>query len=187
MSLVFIFTDFKDILFDFYSKPESYVQSPNCFGHTARTGLHFIRKLCTKQYWFDVCREGNIQFSYNSELEQEDCNIIVLVVVWLQEVLFIFVSSAGRVNIFSDTHPTLWRPFEVQSVYYVAGNLNKYFELENSWGCRPNSNYLLLMCLVKLHITHVRNTHLNCSVQTHQTCACSCVCTCTCPHTAYHI
>ena len=21
--------------------------------------------------------------------------------------------------------------------------LNKYFELKNSWGCRPNSNYLL--------------------------------------------
>ena len=31
-------------------------QSPNCFDHTARTGLHFIRKLCTKS-WFDVCRQ----------------------------------------------------------------------------------------------------------------------------------
>ena len=57
MSLVFIFTDFIEILFDFSNKPNPYVQSPNCFGHTARTGLHFIRKLCTKQSWFDVCRQ----------------------------------------------------------------------------------------------------------------------------------
>ena len=28
MSLVFLFTDFKDILFDYCNKPESYVQSP---------------------------------------------------------------------------------------------------------------------------------------------------------------
>ena len=56
---IYFFTDFKEILFDFPNKPESYVQSPNCFGHTARTGLHFIRKLCTKQSWFDVCRQGN--------------------------------------------------------------------------------------------------------------------------------
>ena len=59
MSLVFIFTDFKEILFDFYNKPESYVQSPIVLIVLLGLAYTFIRKLCTKQSWFDVCRQGN--------------------------------------------------------------------------------------------------------------------------------
>ena len=83
MSVVFIFTNFKEILSDFYSKPESYVQSPNVLAILLGLAYTFIRKLCTKQSWLDGCRQGIKWFSYNSELKQEDSNIIVLVIVWL--------------------------------------------------------------------------------------------------------
>ena len=65
---------------------------------------------------------------------------------------------------------------------------NKYFELKNSWGCRPNSNYLPASIMIGEGITHVQNTRQLHSMQTHQTYACvsSCVCTCTHPHTAHH-
>ena len=72
MSLVFIFTDFKEILFEFYNKPESYVQSPIVLAILLGLAYTFIRKLCTKQSWFDVCR-----------LKQEDSNIIALAIMWL--------------------------------------------------------------------------------------------------------
>ena len=44
---------------------------------------------------------------------------------------------------------------------------NKYFELKNSWGCRPNSNYLPASIMLGGSITHVQNTHQLHSVQTH--------------------
>ena len=65
---------------------------------------------------------------------------------------------------------------------------NKNFELKTCGAAASTrTTCSVLLCLVKVHITHVQNTHVNCSVQTYQTCACSCVCTCACPHTAYHI
>ena len=69
---------------------------------------------------------------------------------------------------------------------YNRDSKNKYFELKNLWGCRPNSNYLPASIMLGESITHVQNTRQLHSVQTHQTCACSCVCTCTHPHTAQH-
>ena len=68
----------------------------------------------------------------------------------------------------------------------ILQNANKYFELKNSWGYRPNSNYLPAFIMLGESTTHVQNTHQLHSVQTHQTCACSCVCTCTHSHTAHH-
>ena len=44
---------------------------------------------------------------------------------------------------------------------------NKYFKLKDSWGCRPNSNYLLAYVVLGKSITHVQNTRQLHSVQTH--------------------
>ena len=33
--------------------------------------------------------------------------------------------------------------YPVRLLRNIDSNVNKYFELKNSWGCRPNSNYLL--------------------------------------------
>ena len=46
-------------------------------------------------------------------------------------------------------------------------SMNKYFKLRNSWGYCPNSNYLLASVVLGKSITHVWNTHVNCTVCRH--------------------
>ena len=59
------------------------------------------------------------------------------------------------------------KKFASQCIQTSILSLNKYFESKNSWGCRPNSNYLLASVVLGKSTTHIWNTHVNCTACRH--------------------
>ena len=79
-----------------------------------------------------------------------------------------FLALSSLLHAMTMCAPNTASPLAVVDVMWLPRN--KYFELKNSWGCRPNSNYLPASITLGEGITHVQNTRQLHSVQTHQTC-----------------